>query len=82
MSRPVVVLAGGGTGGHVFPMVAVADALRDEADVRVVYVGTARGIESRIVPERGDELELIDVLPIKGRGPMGALRGAVRAAGG
>jgi len=81
VSQPVIVLAGGGTGGHVFPMVAVADALRSEADVRVVYVGTARGIESRVVPARGDELELLDVLPIKGRGPMGALRGVARAVG-
>jgi len=81
MSQEVVVLAGGGTGGHVFPMVAVADALRSEADVRVVYLGTPRGIESRIVPERGDELELLDVLPIEGRGTIGALRGALRAAG-
>jgi UDP-N-acetylglucosamine--N-acetylmuramyl-(pentapeptide) pyrophosphoryl-undecaprenol N-acetylglucosamine transferase len=78
---PVVVLAGGGTGGHVFPMVAVADALRAEADVRVVYVGTARGIESRVVSGRGDELELLDVLPIKGRGVLGAFRGVLRAAG-
>jgi UDP-N-acetylglucosamine--N-acetylmuramyl-(pentapeptide) pyrophosphoryl-undecaprenol N-acetylglucosamine transferase len=77
---PVVVLAGGGTGGHVFPMVAVADALRAEADVRVVYVGTARGIEARVVPARGDELQLLDVLPIKGQGPLGAVKGAVRAA--
>jgi UDP-N-acetylglucosamine--N-acetylmuramyl-(pentapeptide) pyrophosphoryl-undecaprenol N-acetylglucosamine transferase len=78
---PVVVLAGGGTGGHVFPMVAVADALRAEADVRVVYVGTARGIEARVVPARGDELELLDVLPIKGRGAIGAVRGTLRAVG-
>jgi UDP-N-acetylglucosamine--N-acetylmuramyl-(pentapeptide) pyrophosphoryl-undecaprenol N-acetylglucosamine transferase len=79
--RAVFVLAGGGTGGHVFPMIAVADALRKEADVRIVYVGTPRGIEARVVPARGDELELLDVLPIKGKGPMGALRGALRAAG-
>jgi UDP-N-acetylglucosamine--N-acetylmuramyl-(pentapeptide) pyrophosphoryl-undecaprenol N-acetylglucosamine transferase len=62
-------------------MIAVADALRQEADVRIVYVGTARGIEARVVPARGDELELLDVLPIKGKGPIGALRGAFRAAG-
>lgn len=79
--KTTIVLAGGGTGGHVFPMIAVADALRAEADVRVVYVGTARGIESRVVPARGDELEMLDVLPIKGRGFIGALRGVLRAAG-
>jgi UDP-N-acetylglucosamine--N-acetylmuramyl-(pentapeptide) pyrophosphoryl-undecaprenol N-acetylglucosamine transferase len=80
MSQPLFMLAGGGTGGHVFPMVAVADALRAEAAVRVVYVGTSRGIETRVVPERGDELEVLEVLPIKGGGAMGALRGMARAA--
>jgi UDP-N-acetylglucosamine--N-acetylmuramyl-(pentapeptide) pyrophosphoryl-undecaprenol N-acetylglucosamine transferase len=80
MSLPVFMLAGGGTGGHVFPMVAVADALRAEADVRVVYVGTSRGIETRVVPERGDELEILEVLPIKGGGALGAFRGIARAA--
>jgi len=79
MSAPVVLFAGGGTGGHVFPMIAVADAMRVEADVRVVYVGTPRGIETRIVPARGDELELLEVLPIKGQGAVGAARGLLRA---
>ena len=79
-SSPVVVLAGGGTGGHVFPMIAVADALRAEADVRVVFVGTGRGMETKLVPARGEQLELLDVLPIKGKGVWGALRGATRAA--
>jgi UDP-N-acetylglucosamine--N-acetylmuramyl-(pentapeptide) pyrophosphoryl-undecaprenol N-acetylglucosamine transferase len=78
-AKPVVMLAGGGTGGHVFPMVAVADALRAEADVRVVYVGTPRGIEATVVPGRGDELELLDVRPIKGKGFIGAIRGATSA---
>jgi UDP-N-acetylglucosamine--N-acetylmuramyl-(pentapeptide) pyrophosphoryl-undecaprenol N-acetylglucosamine transferase len=72
MSAPVVLFAGGGTGGHVFPMIAVADAMRAEADVRVVYVGTERGIEARVLPARGDELELLEVLPIKGQGALGA----------
>ena len=80
MTRPTILLAGGGTGGHVFPLVAVADALRDEADVRVVYVGTARGLETRVVPARGDELELLDVVPIKGGGVTGALKGVTKAA--
>ncbi|HMI86156.1 MAG TPA: undecaprenyldiphospho-muramoylpentapeptide beta-N-acetylglucosaminyltransferase [Polyangiaceae bacterium] len=80
MSAPVVLFAGGGTGGHVFPMIAVADAMRAEADVRVVFVGTARGIEVRVLPARGDELELLEVLPIKGQGAAGAMRGLVRAA--
>ena len=75
-----VLVAGGGTGGHVFPMLAVADALRaEEPAVEVTFVGTGRGIESRVVPEAGGRLELLDVLPLRGHGVGGFLRGAVRA---
>ena len=80
MTAPVVLFAGGGTGGHVFPMIAVADAMRAEADVRVVFVGTERGMETRLLPARGDELELLEVLPIQGQGATGALRGVLDAA--
>lgn len=77
---PTVLIAGGGTGGHVFPMIAVGDALRAErADTRVIYVGTGRGIEQRVMAERGDELRLLDVLPLRGRGAGGFVRGAFRA---
>lgn len=76
-----VLFAGGGTGGHVFPMIAVADALSAIAPgIRLVFVGTSRGLEKRVVPERGYQLELMDVLPIRGGGVSGALRGAGRAA--
>lgn len=78
---PVVFLAGGGTGGHVFPLVALAHALRRQRpEIRPVFIGTARGMETRFVPEQGFELELLDVLPIRGGGLGGALRGALRAA--
>lgn len=81
MSTPVIVCAGGGTGGHVFPLVAVADALRNAAPhVRVVFVGTERGIEKRVVPERGYELELLQVLPLRGNGLKAAVRGVGYAA--
>lgn len=77
-----LVFAGGGTGGHVFPMVAVADALAELAPaVHVTFVGTARGIETRVVPERGYALELLEVLPIRGGGVLGAGRGVARALG-
>lgn len=76
-----VLIAGGGTGGHVYPALAVADAVRAErAGVEVVFVGTARGIEARVVPARGDRLERLDVRPLRGGGWKGLLRGAVRAA--
>jgi len=65
----------------VFPMVAVADALRELApDLRLVFVGTDKGIETRVVPERGYELELMEVIPIRGGGVAGAFRGVARAA--
>ncbi|MBW2456650.1 MAG: undecaprenyldiphospho-muramoylpentapeptide beta-N-acetylglucosaminyltransferase [Deltaproteobacteria bacterium] len=76
-----VLIAGGGTGGHVFPMVAVGAALcAERPDTEVVYVGTGRGIETAVVPEQGGRLELLDVLPLRGRGLGGFLKGAMRAA--
>ncbi|MDP9148626.1 MAG: glycosyltransferase [Myxococcota bacterium] len=53
MTRPRILLAGGGTGGHVFPAVAVAEATQELADVDVVFCGTYRGIEARTVPGHG-----------------------------
>jgi len=80
MSRPTIVIAGGGTGGHVFPAVAVAEALHALADVEVVFCGTDRGVEARVVPALGWRLERIDVVPIKGGGVARAARGALLAA--
>ncbi|HZU49878.1 MAG TPA: glycosyltransferase, partial [Mycobacterium sp.] len=60
-----VVLAGGGTAGHVEPAMAVADALTAlDPRVRVTALGTARGLETRLVPERGYPLELITPVPL------------------
>lgn len=76
-----LVLAGGGTGGHVYPMVAVAHALRRlRPELRLVFVGTERGMETRVVPEQGFELELLHVLPIRGGGLSGAVAGILQAA--
>jgi UDP-N-acetylglucosamine--N-acetylmuramyl-(pentapeptide) pyrophosphoryl-undecaprenol N-acetylglucosamine transferase len=63
-----VVLAGGGTAGHVEPAMAVADALRAiDPDVRITALGTERGLETRLVPERGYHLELITPVPLPRR---------------
>lgn len=64
--RPLsVVVAGGGTAGHIEPALAVADAVRRLApDTRITALGTARGLETTIVPERGYTLELIPPVPL------------------
>ena len=60
-----VVLAGGGTAGHVEPAMAVADALSAlDPQVRITALGTKRGLETRLVPERGYHLELITPVPL------------------
>lgn len=62
------LLAGGGTAGHVNPLLAVADRIRDESpDARILVVGTAEGLESRLVPERGYELLTIPRVPFPRR---------------
>ena len=59
---PVVVVAGGGTGGHLYPALAIADALRAlRPDVRVLFLGAARGLEARVLPARGEWHQLLPV---------------------
>ena len=60
-----VMIAGGGTGGHVIPALAIARQLRDAHGADVRFVGTARGLETRLVPEAGFPLELIHVGQLK-----------------
>ncbi len=60
-----VVIAGGGTGGHVIPGLAIAREMRDRYDAEVRFVGTARGLETRLVPEAGFGLDLIEVGQLK-----------------
>src|SRR3954469_9567038 len=74
-----LLIAGGGTGGHLFPGVAIAEELRArEPAAAVRFVGTRRGIEARVLPELGWELSLIEVSGLKTVGALGALRGLLR----
>jgi UDP-N-acetylglucosamine--N-acetylmuramyl-(pentapeptide) pyrophosphoryl-undecaprenol N-acetylglucosamine transferase len=65
-----IVIAGGGTGGHLFPGLALAEELRARGH-ELLFVGTARGIEARVLPGAGWRLELIEAEGIKGRGLVG-----------
>ena len=63
------IIAGGGTGGHLFPGVAVArEILRREPDAGILFTGAERGIEKRVVPREGFELETLPIGGIKGVG--------------
>ena len=54
-----IIIAGGGTGGHVVPALAIGRELRDKHAAEVHYIGTARGIESKLIPEAGFHLDLV-----------------------
>jgi UDP-N-acetylglucosamine--N-acetylmuramyl-(pentapeptide) pyrophosphoryl-undecaprenol N-acetylglucosamine transferase len=72
-----VVVAGGGTGGHLYPGIAVARELqRRRPDSRVTFAGTDRGIEARVVPREGFELDVIRSAGLKGKSPIARARGA------
>jgi len=60
-----VIIAGGGTGGHVIPALAIAYQLKKQFDAEILFIGTARGIETRLVPKAGFPLELIKVGGLK-----------------
>lgn len=69
-----VILAGGGTGGHLFPGLAVArEFQRRDAMTEILFVGTEQGIEARVLPREGFKLETIPVRGLKGRGLRGLL---------
>lgn len=68
-----VLVAGGGTGGHVVPSLAVAEVLRDDG-LDVAFLGTAEGIEARMVPEAGFPLAVVEARPLPRRPSLDALR--------
>lgn len=80
-----LLIAAGGTGGHLYPGLAVLEALKARTDVDALFVGTERGIEARVLPALGHSLTLVDVSPLNGvRGKalvsaMGKLPGAAVA---
>ena len=69
-----VILAGGGTGGHLMPGLAVArEFQRRDARTEILFVGTEQGIEFKVLPKEGFRLETLKVRGMKGRGVRGVL---------
>ena len=71
-----LIVAGGGTGGHLFPGLAVArEFRRRNGDTRILFVGSSWGIESRVIPDTEFPIELLPIRGLKGRGLKGLLEG-------
>ena len=79
MSRGPIMIMAGGTGGHVFPGLAVAAALRAR-DRRVVWLGTQRGLEARVVPPAGIDVEWISIAGVRGKGVLALVAAPFRIA--
>jgi len=74
-TRKHIVLAGGGTAGHVNPLLAVAQVIRSlEPDADIAVVGTAVGLEHNLVPQAGFQLETIEKVPFPRKPNMAALK--------
>ena len=76
MSPLRVLIAGGGTGGHLYPGIAVArELLRRHPDARITFAGTARGIEARVIPREGFELDTLRSAGLKATSIAARVRG-------
>jgi UDP-N-acetylglucosamine--N-acetylmuramyl-(pentapeptide) pyrophosphoryl-undecaprenol N-acetylglucosamine transferase len=72
-----IVIAGGGTGGHLFPGIAIAEEfLKRDDKTKIIFIGTKKGIESRLLDKSGYELRVIDIEGVKGRGMKALVKGA------
>lgn len=71
-----IVIAAGGTGGHLYPAVALARAfLQEDSGTTILFVGTVRGLESKVLAHEGFELAMISAAPVMGKGVIEAARG-------
>jgi UDP-N-acetylglucosamine--N-acetylmuramyl-(pentapeptide) pyrophosphoryl-undecaprenol N-acetylglucosamine transferase len=79
VASKTLMIAGGGTGGHIYPAIAIArEYIARDRERKVVFVGTERGLETTIVPKAGFPLELISVGGLKGKGAVDLVRNLAR----
>ncbi|HYO77578.1 MAG TPA: UDP-N-acetylglucosamine--N-acetylmuramyl-(pentapeptide) pyrophosphoryl-undecaprenol N-acetylglucosamine transferase, partial [Thermoanaerobaculia bacterium] len=79
MGVKTLMIAGGGTGGHIYPAIAIArEYVSRDAARKVIFVGTERGLEKTIVPKAGFPLEFINVGGLKGKGGLDLIRNVAR----
>lgn len=75
MSQRTIVIAGGGTGGHIYPGIAIARAIQKvDPSVEIHFVGTALGLESKIIPKEGFQLHLIESGQLNVKSPLKRLQ--------
>jgi UDP-N-acetylglucosamine--N-acetylmuramyl-(pentapeptide) pyrophosphoryl-undecaprenol N-acetylglucosamine transferase len=79
MSAKSIVIMAGGTGGHVFPALALAELLREQS-YQVIWLGTRRGLEARIVPAAQFPIEWISIAGLRGKGALALLGAPVKLA--
>ena len=73
-----ILISGGGTGGHLFAGIAIAEEMRRRFEINIVFVGSKRGIEANILPKRHEKVELLDVDFLRGKGTIGLFRSILR----
>ena len=79
MSKRNIVIAGGGTGGHIYPGIAIARAIQKvDPSVQIHFVGTSQGLESKIVPREGFPLHLIESGQLNVKSPIKKLKTLMR----
>ena len=72
-----VIISGGGTGGHIYPALAIAEGLRQRVDANILYVGTAQGLESQVVPQRGWRFQTLKAGALDRSSPIKALKSVI-----
>ncbi len=77
MMQPTIIIMAGGTGGHVFPALAVANEMVSQG-INVSWLGTRKGLEAKLVPQHGFEIDYISVSGLRGNGIMGWLMAPFR----